>query len=141
MVAKVLRGLTFVLSVSFWSTGVLGALEDINEIQSRDVPTPGQPVSGGFATYFSQNGLAGACGQVHADSALIAAMDIAIFSNSLCGQLVRITNTQNQKNVTVAIADECSTCQNAESIDLSLGAFEAIADLEQGTVPIMWTLL
>lgn len=49
MVARVLRGLTFVLSVLFWtSTGVLGALADINGIQSRDVPTPGQPVSGGL---------------------------------------------------------------------------------------------
>ena len=49
MVAKVLYGLTFVISVSFWTpTGVLGAPADINEIQSRDVPTPGQQVSGGL---------------------------------------------------------------------------------------------
>jgi rare lipoprotein A (peptidoglycan hydrolase) len=65
----------------------------------------------------------------------VPGVDIAIFSNSLCGQLVQITNTQNRKNVTVAIADECVTCQNAQSIDLSLGAFDAIADPEQGIVP------
>jgi hypothetical protein len=32
----------------------------------------------------------------------------------------------------VTVADECPTCDNANSIDLSEGAFETIADLSVG---------
>ena len=97
MVAKLLHGLTFILSVLFWTpTSVLGASADINEIQFRDVPTHTwtnclwQIVSGlewtdgphiithiqifHSATFFFQNGLVGECGQVHRDSSLIAAI-------------------------------------------------------------------
>jgi rare lipoprotein A (peptidoglycan hydrolase) len=56
------------------------------------------------------------------------------FSNSLCGKQVKITNTQNKKTVTATIADECPGCKNAESIDLSQGAFDKIASAAQGEV-------
>jgi expansin (peptidoglycan-binding protein) len=102
--------------------------------------------TGGVATFFYQNGVAGACGTVHSDSDLIAAMDQTRYGNSgevsaLCGQQVEITNTQNGKTVTVTIADDCPTCENANSIDLSVGAFTQIATEEQGEVPITWKLL
>jgi len=99
--------------------------------------------TGGVATFFYQNGVAGACGTVHSDNDLIAAIDQARYGNSgevsaLCGQQVEITNTQNGKTVTVTIADDCPTCENANSIDLSIGAFTEIATEEQGEVPITW---
>ncbi|KIK19348.1 hypothetical protein PISMIDRAFT_30334 [Pisolithus microcarpus 441] len=94
--------------------------------------------SGGFATFFYQNGNAGACGQVNPDTAFICAMDSALYSSSLCGKQVQITNTDNGQSVTVTVADECPTCANANSIDLSVAAFEAIADLSTGQVPITW---
>jgi hypothetical protein len=98
---------------------------------------------GGVATFFFQNGVAGACGKVHKDTDLICAMDSARYGNSgnespLCGKQVRITNTQNDKTVTVTVADDCPTCINSNSIDLSQTAFEHIADPSQGEVPIKW---
>ncbi|GBE81947.1 hypothetical protein SCP_0403230 [Sparassis crispa] len=101
---------------------------------------------GGFATYYYQNGVAGACGTVHSDYNFICAMDQALYGYSgnaspLCGQQVLITNTDNGQSVTVTIADDCPTCRNSNSIDLSVAAFQAIADLSTGIVPISWQYL
>ncbi|KAI0082641.1 barwin-like endoglucanase [Panus rudis PR-1116 ss-1] len=105
-----------------------------------------QIFSGGFATYFFQNGVAGACGTVHSDSDLIAAIDQDRYGNSgvkssLCGKQVRITNANNGKSVTVTIADDCPTCKNGNSIDLSHGAFLKIATEAEGMVPIKWSFI
>jgi len=93
---------------------------------------------GGQGTFFFQNDKAGACGTVHQDSDLICAMDTARFSQSVCGKKVFITNTANGKSVTVLVADECPTCNNAESIDLSTGAFNQIGDASTGLLSIEW---
>jgi len=102
--------------------------------------------NGGFATYFTQNGVAGACGKVHKDSDLIAAIDQARYGSSgktspLCGHQVRITNVKNGKTVTVTIEDDCPTCKNSNSIDLSVAAFNQIATEAEGMVPISWQLV
>jgi len=96
---------------------------------------------GGVATFFEQEGLAGECGVLHQDSDLIGAIDLARFSSTLCGQQVLIVNTNNGKSVTITIADECPICENSNSFDLSIGAFEQIASLEDGEVPIEWEFL
>lgn len=100
--------------------------------------------TGGFATFFYQNGVAGACGTVHSDNDMIAAIDGDRYGNlsarsALCGKQVTLTNTKNGKSVTVTIADACPTCDNSNSIDLSKGAFEQIATLDEGIVPITWS--
>ena len=59
-------------------------------------------------------------------------------ASPLCGKQVIITNTQNGKTVTVTVADDCPTCQNDNSIDLSVAAFDAIANESEGVVPISW---
>jgi expansin (peptidoglycan-binding protein) len=56
----------------------------------------------------------------------------------LCGQQVQITNEDNGKSVTVTIADDCPTCANANSIDLSVAAFDALANPVQGVINIRW---
>jgi len=61
--------------------------------------------------------------------------------SSLCGKQVKITNTNNGKTVTVTVADDCPTCLNDNSIDLSVGAFTQIATEEEGMVPISWEFL
>ncbi|KAE9401510.1 barwin-like endoglucanase [Gymnopus androsaceus JB14] len=94
--------------------------------------------SGGFGTFFYQKGVAGACGTVHSDSDVIVAMDSALYSQSVCGQTVTIWNTANWKSVTATIADECPTCINSESIDMSVGAFQQIGDLSTGQLDIVW---
>jgi hypothetical protein len=103
-------------------------------------------ITGGVATFFFQNGVAGACGTVHKDSDLIAAIDVQRYGNtgvksSLCGKQVKIINPANKKSVTVVIADACPTCNNGNSIDLSQGAFDQIAQPEQGEVPIQWSFV
>lgn len=101
--------------------------------------------TGGEATFFFQDGNPGACGQVHSDSDFICAMDQDLYGNAgnaspLCGKQVTITNTANGKTVTVTVADDCPTCSNANSIDLSVAAFNALGDESQGVLPISWTM-
>lgn len=101
---------------------------------------------GGFGTYFYQNGVAGACGTVHSDSDFICAMDQSRYgdsggASSLCGKQVRITNQANGNTVTVTVADDCPTCQNENSIDLSVAAFQALDNLSVGDIPIVWSFV
>lgn len=102
--------------------------------------------TGGFATFFYQNGVAGACGTVHSDNDMIAAIDGDRYGNlsaqsPLCGKQVKLTNANNGKSITVTIADACPTCKNSNSIDLSEGAFKQIATLDEGMVPITWSFV
>lgn len=102
--------------------------------------------TGGFATFYYQNGNAGACGDYHSDYDLIAAIDISRYGNTgsksyLCGQRVHIKNNNNGNTVDVVIADVCPTCVNGNSIDLSLGAFQALASTSDGMVPIDWSFV
>jgi expansin (peptidoglycan-binding protein) len=74
---------------------------------------------------------------------LIPVKDQAWYGNpslksSLCGKQVEIINTDNQKSVNVIIADDCPTCDNANSIDLSVKAFDSISDQPIGNIPIKW---
>ena len=58
--------------------------------------------------------------------------------SALCGKKIKVTNVNNGKSVTVVIADACVTCPNANSMDLSIGAFQAIGNLNEGLVPSMY---
>ncbi|KAH8096769.1 RlpA-like double-psi beta-barrel-protein domain-containing protein-containing protein [Cristinia sonorae] len=115
--------------------------------EPRDVSSilaPGPVNTGGFATFFNQNGQVGACGQINPDSALISAISIdrfGTFPSPLCGKKIEVTNVNNGKTVTVTIADECVTCPNSNSMDLSIGAFDSIALRQDGQIPIAWRFL
>ncbi|KAJ3715114.1 RlpA-like double-psi beta-barrel-protein domain-containing protein-containing protein [Lentinula raphanica] len=113
-------------------------------MQARD--SDSQVFSGGVATYYTQDGNAGACGQVNPDSALIAALPKAHYGDfnqvsPLCGKYIKITNTKNQKTVIVKIADACPGCSTDNSVDLSEGAFTQIATIEEGEVPITYVFV
>lgn len=105
-----------------------------------------QQHSGGYATFFYQGGNAGACGKVHGDYDMIAAIDheqwgdqsFSTGSNT-CGRWLTVCNSNNGKCVSVMIADVCPTCANGNSLDLSVGAFRAIASESEGMVPISWS--
>lgn len=91
--------------------------------------------TGGDLTWFTQNGVAGACGTVHSDSDFIAALDTSAYGDTsvqspYCGQTIRITWQGN--SVDVVVADACPTCDNASSVDLSEAAFQALAPLSTG---------
>lgn len=108
----------------------------------------GQVYTDAFATFYTQDGNAGACGDTHSDSDLIGAIDKYWYgdyngekTSALCGVQVHIKNTNNNKEVTITIADVCPTCDTDNSIDLSVGAFTSIATEEEGEVPIEWYFL
>lgn len=101
-----------------------------------------------LATWYQQNGNAGACGEYNSDDAPIIAIN-GVSSSSYwtdysqkspyCGRWVDIVNTDNGKTVSAKIADVCPTCPgNGESIDLSIGAFQALGTLDEGMLNIKW---
>ncbi|ORY86660.1 RlpA-like double-psi beta-barrel-protein domain-containing protein-containing protein [Leucosporidium creatinivorum] len=70
-----------------------------------------------------------------------AAADAAWASSTHCGQQILITRTDTGAQVTATVRDSCPTCVNNESLDLSQGAFTAIATESEGMVPIEWYFL
>jgi len=95
-----------------------------------------------MGTYFLQNGVAGACGTVHPDSAMIVALETQTYAGgSLCGKTITITNQKNGQTATGTCADECPTCSSPGSVDLSKGMFQALGGTEaEGTFPITWVI-
>ncbi|GAA6036004.1 hypothetical protein JCM8097_005210 [Rhodosporidiobolus ruineniae] len=92
----------------------------------------------GTATYFYQNGVAGACGSVHSDSSYIVALQTSMYAGgSHCGQTVTITG--NGKTITAKVADECPSCGSSGDLDLSEGAFKALSSLDAGVASITWS--
>lgn len=96
--------------------------------------------TGGKATFFYQGGAYGACGIIHQDGDKIVALAMARYgsgSNNApdCGRQVEITNTDNGKTVVATVADACPGCANFNSLDLSVGAFDAIGDQATGVLP------
>lgn len=58
---------------------------------------------------------------------------------SHCGQKVKIVRADDpSKSVIATVADSCPTCTNAQSLDLSWGAFKQIATAAEGMVAIKW---
>lgn len=58
------------------------------------------------ATFYTQNGNAGACGDKHADSDIICALETSTYAHGAnCGKHVMITNTKTGKTVNVLVAD------------------------------------
>ncbi|KAK4055361.1 hypothetical protein OIO90_003199 [Microbotryomycetes sp. JL221] len=100
----------------------------------------GQVFRGGYATYYMQNGNPGHCGTVAQESDYVIALPTHTYANGAhCGKRIRLTRTDNGRSVTATVRDSCPTCVNNESLDLSQGAFTAIAEEWEGMVPIEWT--
>lgn len=106
----------------------------------------GDWLTGGKATFFYQYGAYGACGKIHADSDKIVALQMARYgsgSNNApdCGRQVEIKNDANGKTVVATVADACPGCANYNSLDLSVGAFDAIGDQATGVLDISWKFI
>ncbi|KAK4700653.1 hypothetical protein P7C70_g5590, partial [Phenoliferia sp. Uapishka_3] len=94
----------------------------------------------GTATYFYQGGAAGACGNVNSDSAYIVAIDVAMWNGgAYCGKQVSITGNGN--TITATVADQCPGCSSSGSLDLSVGAFNALGSESAGVYAITWSFL
>ncbi|KDE08620.1 hypothetical protein MVLG_01082 [Microbotryum lychnidis-dioicae p1A1 Lamole] len=95
--------------------------------------------TGGKGTFFYQYGAYGACGKIHADSEPIVALALARYgtgSNDApdCGRKVQVVNVANGKSVVATVADACPGCANYNSLDLSTGAFDQIAEQATGVI-------
>ncbi|GAA5841855.1 hypothetical protein JCM5353_002041 [Sporobolomyces roseus] len=127
----------------------LAALRPTTSMTTTSAPTqtptqaPMTTTFKGEATYFFQNGVAGACGKVNPDSAYIVALDYRLYGDmgkqsKYCGKSLTIKNTSNGKTVAATVADACPTCSSAGSLDLSEAAFGAIGEYDTGILPITW---
>lgn len=99
------------------------------------------PTNSGKATWFYQHGTAGACGTVHQDTDKVIALDSAIYGGGkFCGKTVQLINVATGATTQATVADECPTCESADSIDLSQGAFNALtgSNLGLGEFDIAW---
>ncbi|SNX85024.1 related to B2-aldehyde-forming enzyme [Melanopsichium pennsylvanicum] len=98
---------------------------------------PAQKRAGGQgqATYYYQGGNAGSCGTVNSDSSTIVAVNSAQMNDAMCGQKLWIN--ANGKTIEAVVADTCPTCGEG-SLDLSVGAFEQLSNLDAGEIPITW---
>ncbi|KAM5372600.1 hypothetical protein ACJZ2D_007374 [Fusarium nematophilum] len=95
------------------------------------------PAYTGFATYFFQNGNAGACGEFHSDNDLIVAIDYRRYDSSVCARDIRITGQQG--TVVARVVDQCPTCLSENSLDLSRGAFARVVGEEAvGIAEVIW---
>ncbi|GAA6007337.1 hypothetical protein JCM11491_003092 [Sporobolomyces phaffii] len=100
----------------------------------------GHTYSGGIATFFYQNGVAGNCGNVNSDSTLLVALPTATYEGGAhCGKYVTITRSDTGKSINALVADSCPTCNNNACLDLSWGAFSALGGTESmGVFDITW---
>ena len=65
--------------------------------------------------------------------------ETAVYANGAhCGQTITITDTNTGTVATGVVADECPSCSNQGSIDLSAGLFQVFAPQSQGTFPGMF---
>ncbi|GAA5986492.1 hypothetical protein JCM11641_005217 [Rhodosporidiobolus odoratus] len=100
----------------------------------------GHVYTGGIATYFYQNGVAGNCGKVNSDSTPLVALPTNTYAGGkYCGQYVTIKRVDTGDTIKALVADSCPTCNNDNCLDLSWGAFSALGGTESmGVFDIQW---
>lgn len=90
----------------------------------------------------------GACGTWTQNSDLVCAVSHVIYDaaalstnpndNPLCKLRLRLWH--DGKSVDVQVVDRCDGCETTD-IDVSPGAFQELANLEKGRVPLTWQLI
>ena len=87
----------------------------------------------GTATFYTQDGTTGACGQKVGDSAHVVALCASQYRR-YCGQSMRVISTKTHKSVTVTVRDECPECA-CNHLDLSVRrALDDSSDPSDGRV-------
>ena len=97
--------------------------------------TTPQPASAGEGTHYDFDGK-GKCGLEAPADRLIAAMNSADYAKaSWCGACLVVTGPDGE--IVVRVVDKCPRCKHGD-LDLSREAFELIAPLSAGRIPITW---
>ena len=90
----------------------------------------------GEGTYYDADGSGNCSFPATPDDLMVAAMNDTDYAGSAaCGACAEITGPQGV--VTVRIVDRCPECPQGD-VDMSPQAFELIAPIEAGRVPISW---
>lgn len=93
----------------------------------------------GEGTYYAADGTGNCSFDASPDDLMVAAMNEADYDGAaLCGACVAVDGPDG--SVTVRIVDRCPGCAPGD-VDLSPQAFEQIAPLSAGRVPITWRLV
>ncbi len=119
------------------SDGGSGATVDASGGEPQS-PCDGAEQREGEGTYYGADGTGNCSFEPSApeDMTLVAAMNETDYAGSAaCGACVRVTGPAGE--VTVKIVDRCPECAPGD-VDLSQHAFEQIAELSAGRVPISW---
>ncbi|HWO17130.1 MAG TPA: expansin EXLX1 family cellulose-binding protein [Kofleriaceae bacterium] len=108
---------------------------------SDDDPTPGSCESvpaelSGEGTYYAADGSGNCSFDASPGDLMVAAMNAPDYQTAaLCGACLEVTGPSGK--VTVRVVDKCPECQHGD-LDLSPQAFEKLAPLSAGRVPITW---
>ncbi|KAF9029439.1 riboflavine-aldehyde-forming enzyme [Hymenopellis radicata] len=93
----------------------------------------------GDGTYYLPNGGFGACGQPLQNSDHVVALASAQYSNGAnCGRQIQVT--YNGNSVTARVADLCPGCSSGD-VDLTSSAFQVLAPLALGRIPVTWNYI
>ncbi|EPB89060.1 hypothetical protein HMPREF1544_04183 [Mucor circinelloides 1006PhL] len=94
----------------------------------------------GDATFYSVG--SGSCGGSNSDNELVAAISSELMGSgskksSYCGKSITVKGKHG--SVKLKIVDTCPGCKKGD-VDMSRAAFEKIAKLSEGRVPISWSI-
>jgi expansin (peptidoglycan-binding protein) len=94
------------------------------------------PEVSGEGTYYAADGTGNCSFEASPDDLMVAAMNAPDYqSAALCGACLAVTGPNG--SVTVRVVDQCPGCAHGD-LDLSPEAFQRIAPLAAGRVPITW---
>lgn len=90
----------------------------------------------GEGTYYAADGTGNCSFDASPDDLMVAAMNAPEYqSAALCGACLEVTGPSG--SVTVRVVDQCPECKRGD-LDLSPQAFQRLAPLSAGRIPITW---
>src|SRR5262245_33208199 len=120
-----------VLAVCIVACGEHATTDDATE-SCAAVPAP----ESGDGTYYAADGTGNCSFDASPSNLMVAAMNGADYNHAAwCGACVSVTGPNG--SVVVRIVDQCPGCSHGD-LDLSPDAFQLIAPLSAGRVPITW---
>lgn len=141
------RRLLALVTLFFLSAGVANAQNIISATSSVYLPlitkaggkANSQPTHSGEGTYYGATGTGNCSYPATPNNLMVGAMNQTDYANSaICGAYVTLTGPKG--TATIRIVDRCPECKPGD-IDLSVEAFDKIAERSAGRVPITWKII